>query len=317
MLSPSSASTRAPRDVGQRRRLARQVLEERRPADVGGVGFPREAVAGRHRQRAPALVALEHAARTAARNISAVTALSIACWISCSVGQMSFRYTGLPSVPVPSGSVVEIDVHRAGQRVGDDQRRRRQVVGAHVLLDAAFEVAVAAQHRRDDEPALAHLGGDLVGQRAAVADARRAAVADEVEAELIEIRLQAGLAQVLGDDLRARRQAGLDPRLAACRPCSTAFFATRPAPIITLGFEVLVQLVMAAITTEPCSSCVSVATAAPPPAAATFFTPFCRSGSAAGKRRLGAASAATRSCGRRGPARLGTTVARSSSSVSV
>ena len=35
------------------------------------------------------------------------------------------------------------------------------------------------------------------------------------------------------------------------RPRSTAFFASRPAPIITLGFEVLVQLVIAAITTAP------------------------------------------------------------------
>ena len=37
------------------------------------------------------------------------------------------------------------------------------------------------------------------------------------------------------------------------RPRSTAFFATRPAPIITLGFDVFVQLVIAATTTEPCS----------------------------------------------------------------
>src|ERR1700687_419861 len=38
-----------------------------------------------------------------------------------------------------------------------------------------------------------------------------------------------------------------------CRvnPRSTAFFASNPAPIITLGFEVLVQLVIAAITTDP------------------------------------------------------------------
>ena len=34
-------------------------------------------------------------------------------------------------------------------------------------------------------------------------------------------------------------------------PRSTAFFASRPAPSISDGFEVLVQLVMAAITTEP------------------------------------------------------------------
>ena len=35
------------------------------------------------------------------------------------------------------------------------------------------------------------------------------------------------------------------------RPASTAFFATSPAPIMTDGFEVLVQLVMAAMTMEP------------------------------------------------------------------
>ena len=36
------------------------------------------------------------------------------------------------------------------------------------------------------------------------------------------------------------------------RPFSTAFFASRPAAIITVGFDVLVQLVIAAITTAPC-----------------------------------------------------------------
>ena len=36
------------------------------------------------------------------------------------------------------------------------------------------------------------------------------------------------------------------------RPRLTAFLARRPAPIITLGFDVLVQLVIAATTTDPC-----------------------------------------------------------------
>src|SRR5699024_2427953 len=35
------------------------------------------------------------------------------------------------------------------------------------------------------------------------------------------------------------------------RPCSMAFLATRPAPSITLGLEVLVQEVIAAITIDP------------------------------------------------------------------
>src|SRR5690554_4514286 len=37
-------------------------------------------------------------------------------------------------------------------------------------------------------------------------------------------------------------------------PSSTAFLASNPAASITLGFEVLVQEVMAAITTSPCAS---------------------------------------------------------------
>ncbi len=38
---------------------------------------------------------------------------------------------------------------------------------------------------------------------------------------------------------------------ATFNPLATAFCASRPAPIMTLGFEVLVQEVMAAITTSP------------------------------------------------------------------
>src|SRR5262245_24605400 len=65
-------------------------------------------------------------------------------------------------------------------------------------------------------------------------------------------------------------------------PSSTARFATRPAAIITLGFEVLVQLVIAAMTTDPwsTSTAAAVATAAPPPPAGVLM-PFFKSGSAA------------------------------------
>jgi hypothetical protein len=38
------------------------------------------------------------------------------------------------------------------------------------------------------------------------------------------------------------------------RPFSTAFFASKPAAIMTDGFDVLVQLVIAAMTTDPCRS---------------------------------------------------------------
>src|SRR6185369_15838413 len=102
------------------------------------------------------------------------------------------------------------------------------------------------------------------------------------------------------------------------KPRSTAFRASSPAAIITLGFEVFVQLVIAAITTDPCSSVVvtASATAAPPLPPAGFLRPFCRSGNAAPNDPL-AFVRATRSCGRRGPARLGSIEERSRESESL
>src|SRR5262249_3544496 len=99
-------------------------------------------------------------------------------------------------------------------------------------------------------------------------------------------------------------------------PRSTAFFANRPAASITEGFEVFVQLVIAAITTEPCVSWPS------PLPACNEEVPF-----PPGRDSKNDASAfsndsfeernGTRSCGRLGPAKLGSTVDRSNSNLSV
>src|SRR5690606_22664396 len=40
--------------------------------------------------------------------------------------------------------LLEVDVERSGQRVGDDEGRRGEVVRARLRADAALEVAVAA-----------------------------------------------------------------------------------------------------------------------------------------------------------------------------
>ncbi len=102
------------------------------------------------------------------------------------------------------------------------------------------------------------------------------------------------------------------------RPFSTAFFATRPAPIITLGFDVFVQLVIAAITTEPCSTaaCGGAATAVPPPLAPDAFPRATIIPGSACAKPCFAVFSGTRSCGRFGPARLGSIASRLKSMVS-
>ena len=49
----------------------------------------------------------------------------------------------------------EIEIHAAGERVGDHERRRGEVVRLHLRVDSGLEVAVAGEHRADDQVALA------------------------------------------------------------------------------------------------------------------------------------------------------------------
>jgi hypothetical protein len=86
----------------------------------------------------------------------------------------------------------QVDVDRAGEGEGDDQRRRGEVAGPGQRMDAALEVAVARQHGGDDQLVLLDRLRDRLVERAAVADARRAAVAHDAEAEPLERLHQPG-----------------------------------------------------------------------------------------------------------------------------
>ena len=77
-------------------------------------------------------------------------------------------------------------------------------------MDAALEVAVAAEHRGDREILGIDALRDDLGKRSAVADARGAPIADQVEAQLLERAEQARALEVVGDDARSGRERGLD-----------------------------------------------------------------------------------------------------------
>ena len=111
------------------------------------------------------------------------------------------------------GLARKINVHAARERECDDERRRHEEVRLDVLMHARLEVAVAREHARGDEIVLRHGFLDGGMQRAAVADARRAAIADGLEAERVEILREAGLVQVIGDDARAGPERRLHRRV--------------------------------------------------------------------------------------------------------
>ena len=120
---------------------------------------------------------------------------------------------------VAEGLSGEIDVGGSGQCIGDDQGWAGEVVGLDPGADAAFEVSVAREHGGGDKVSAGDGFGDWFRDRAAVADAGGAAVADGVESELFEWLGELGLVEVVGDDSATWCEAGLDPRLAAEASC--------------------------------------------------------------------------------------------------
>ena len=185
-------------------------VEVGRVLDVGGGLVPGVEVAVGRLDPGPAGVALEHVGVVLLEHFRAdrpgdevadflVAGPDVAQEHRIAVAVVAQRFVG------------QVDVDRAGQRVGDHQRRRGEVVHLHLGVDAAFEVAVAREHRGHGQVVLGNAAGHRLGQRAGVADAGGAAVADHVETQLLQIVEHACLAQVIGDHQRARPERGLHP----------------------------------------------------------------------------------------------------------
>ena len=156
-------------------------------------------------------------------------------------GQMSLQVDRLAVGAGAERLGGDVDLHRAGERVGDDERRRGEVVRPHVRVHAALEVAVAREHRGGDEVVVVDRLRDRLRQRAGIADAGGAAEADEVEAERVEVAPAGRPSRDTRRRPASRARARSSPTASSVRPLATALRASRPAPIITLGFEVLVQ----------------------------------------------------------------------------
>src|SRR5262249_52944809 len=174
-------------DVGDRGRLHLHALEVRGLADVRRLRVPLEGVAGGDRQRLPLGVTGEDVP-------VGLVEPALGDGVGHDVGDLGL---GRPDVLQVDRVAVLVgaqgvpgDVHLHGAREGvrDDQRRGGQVVHLDVGVDAALEVPVAGEDRSDREVVVVDGLGDLLRQRAGVADAGGAAVTDQVEADLVEVR---------------------------------------------------------------------------------------------------------------------------------
>ena len=168
--SPSITSTRAPRmsEIGRGGRL--EPSEKRRLVDIRGLLVPREQRALADRNRVPARIAVEHIGVLLLELLGLERARH-------GVRDLLLRRPHVAQIdrlavsPLAERLLVEIDVHRAGERVRHHQRRRGQIVRACVRIDSSFEIAIAGQHRGGHEIRVRHALRDRLRQRSAVADA--------------------------------------------------------------------------------------------------------------------------------------------------
>ncbi len=67
--------------------------------------------------------------------------------------------------------------------------------------DAAFEIAVSRQHGGTHQIALLKCGDDVVVQWPGISDAGGAAETDHIKAKFVEMFLQPGFFEIVGNDL--------------------------------------------------------------------------------------------------------------------
>src|SRR5215472_1082711 len=132
--------------------LRRHVLEVRRILYVRRLLVPDEVLAFRDLQSAPALVALEDIAVALLEEIAGdVLAYDLVDLFRGRPDVFEVDGLTLAVMDVAERLLVDVNIDASGEGVSDDQRRRHQVVRPHFRVDAALEVAIAAEHRRDDE----------------------------------------------------------------------------------------------------------------------------------------------------------------------
>ena len=152
------------------------------------------------------------------------------------------------------GLFLEVEVHAAGERIGDGERRGGEVVRLHLRMDPGLEVPVprrALHMRRGPLRRRRARRGGGAGRscrctwcsrsRPCGSRAPPGGGSGPAASRYLVTTFEPGARL---DFTHGRRG----------HPRSTAFFASSPAATITCGLEVFVHLVIAAITTAPWSS---------------------------------------------------------------
>jgi len=183
--------------------LAWQILEERGPAHVGGALVPLKRVARRDLERVPALVAVEHLAVAGTEHVGLDRLPRPSDRPRASRARCPSD-TPARVLVEPRRLVVEVDVHRPGERIGPRIRRRRQVVHLDIWLMRPSKLRVPDSTEttaRSSAPTTRRSPG-AAGRCCRCTLCSRKPT--RLKAELVQILGQARSVEVLGDDLGGR-----------------------------------------------------------------------------------------------------------------
>ncbi len=197
-------------DLFHGRGLDLHVIEIWRPSNISGVFLPGIGLAFRDGEAAPALVSLENFGVAFREHIRGDRLLNRLFHFALRRPEVR-EIDGLAVFALADSVFAEVGVDASGQRKSDYQRRRHQIVGPHLRVDAPFEIAIAGEHRSDDQFFLIDGLRNFGRQRPGIADASGASVTDNVKFQFLEIRRQARILQIIAHNFRSRRKRSLHP----------------------------------------------------------------------------------------------------------
>jgi len=176
--------------VGHRRRGHRHPLEIGRIGDIGAARAPLVGVGRLYLDCLPVLVALVDIGIALLEHGAVDIGGAVLGHFLIARPQI-LEENVVAVLVLPDRRRGNVQRHGSQKRVGDHQRRAGKEVGAHIGRNPALEIAVARKYAgRDDVVAVDRLA-DRRGERARIADAGGAAIADQIETDRIEMVLEA------------------------------------------------------------------------------------------------------------------------------
>mmetsp|Transcript_414 Transcript_414/g.472 ORF Transcript_414/g.472 Transcript_414/m.472 type:complete len:317 (-) Transcript_414:86-1036(-) len=162
------------------------LLEERRIVNIGGALLPLVQFTSGSFQSVPSLGTLGDLAINFGKHFRS----------DDSTGDSGDFFSGRPDIAqedrvtggvVTQGLGFEIDVNSSSQGVGDNQRRRGQVVGPGERMNSTFEVSVSGQNSGRNQIGFGQSGGNFFIEITTVSNAGHATITGNGETELVQM----------------------------------------------------------------------------------------------------------------------------------